>query len=73
MSDRLDLSGDVERLFAEKMRDFLSWTAANWAVTEKDRQDEAFRDMSDDYFQGYNAGIHSMGDAFAMWIEEYPA
>ncbi|KAK0350160.1 hypothetical protein LTR94_030137, partial [Friedmanniomyces endolithicus] len=52
--------------------EFLTWAEANWAVNEKDRHDDAFRDMTDEQFASYNAGIRSMRDGFKVWIEEYP-
>lgn len=68
----LDLSSEVEALFRTKIDEFLTWTEANWAVNEKDRHDDAFRDMTDEQFASYNAGIRSMRDGFKVWIEEYP-
>ena len=68
----LDLSSEVEALFRSKIDEFLSWAESSWAVTEKDRHDEAFRDMSDEQFESYNAGIRSMRDGFKIWIEEFP-
>lgn len=71
MSGPLDLSAEIEGLFRSKIDEFLSWAEVNWAVSDKYRLDEAFRDMTDEQFAGYNAGIRSMRDGFNVWIEEF--
>lgn len=66
-----DLADQVSALFKERVKAFLAWASENWAVSEKDRNDEVFRDMPDKELEAYNAGIRSMPDAFGVYCEEY--
>jgi hypothetical protein len=67
---RTDVSEEVERIFQEHVERFLAWAAKHWTVNPKDRKDEVFGQLSDDYVEGYNAGIASVADAFKCWTED---
>lgn len=67
----VDLGVEVERLFQQTVKEFLEWAGQEWIVTDRDRSDEVFGQMSDESIKSYNAGIASMRDAFAVWTEEY--
>lgn len=67
---RSDVSEDVERIFRDHFWRFLEWVSSKWTVQAKDRHDEVFGQHSDDYVEGYNAGIESVSSAFQCWIED---
>jgi hypothetical protein len=66
----LDLQHEVEAIFRAKFMEFLSWTEANWKVTERDLTAD-FAGKSPDYIEGYNAAIEGMKGAFECWNEEF--
>lgn len=71
MSDNYDLPGKSAELLKDAIRSFSEWAAANW--TMKDGEAEALTDPSPcpkEYERGYNAGVESLPDAVACWMEE---
>jgi hypothetical protein len=68
----LDLSDEFNELVTRQIKSFMGWLATEWVVSARDRNDEAFREHSDDYINGYNAALTGLDGALACWLEEYP-
>ena len=69
----VDLAGEVESLFREKMLEFLTWSEGHWKITDHDLKtpDDWLADKTADYVKGYNAAIEGMKSAFECWSEEF--
>jgi len=66
-----DVVAEVGEVFDRHVRRFLAWAAEEWIVKPEHRRDEVFGAMSDDRVEGYNAGVESLSDAYAVWREAF--
>lgn len=66
----LDIEREIRELFADKMREFIKFCGEHWTMSEKDfAQFQSGR--SEDYRQGYNAGMtDGVAAALSYWLEE---
>lgn len=59
--------------YAEGIRAFATWVAANWTITEAEWK----RDFAEpppggpDYFTGYNAGVAAVVDAVEAFLGDF--
>ena len=67
------LEAEVEELFRAKMKEFASWAAENWTMTEAEAM--TLTDPSScpaEYAKGYTAAMtDGLRDALDLWMGEY--
>ena len=67
-----DALSDLESALRNSVKSFAEWMAKNWTMTrEQWKHDYADAPPEGDYFDGYNAGVESVIDAYQFFVDEY--
>ena len=70
MADRLDLAEEVRALLEVKLREFVTFCAAEWTLTEKDLA-EFHGEQEPGFREGYNTAMtDGLDGPLAHWLGE---